>query len=212
MNISFGVMAHGDRANHANDLLNKLLDMPFYTGFLSFDKNNSEWDNGKVCLENFSTLCDYHVVIQDDAIIGPNFYTNLEASLKALPQKSILSLYYGQGRPYPQKVKQAFDKAIETDSSFISHRTLLWAVCIAIPTEDIEPMLQHAKRYPKLQYDNRIGQFYKDRKRPVYYTTKSIADHNDDLPSLTGHDTPRKRVAHCYTDEVLEFNGKVVQI
>lgn len=204
-------MSHHARKKYALALYHKLDSMTFTCVTPVFDENNSEWDNGVEALQLHDDS-DYHVVIQDDAIIGNNFYVNLEAALKSLPQKSLLSLYLGQGRPSKYHVISAFNKAINSNSSFISHTKLLWGVCIAIPTKDIELILEHAKRYSKLQYDNRIGTYYRDIRKPIYYTTISIVDHDDSLPSLTGHHTNLKRVAHKYSDELLVFNSKIVEM
>ncbi len=210
MRVSASLMSHHKREKQAVKLYNKLFDQGLNPKII-WDRENNEWETGKEALELHDNS-DWHVVIQDDAIIGDNFYTNLASAIQFLPNKSLLSLYLGKTRPYPNRVNSAFNKAMASNSSFISAKTLLWGVCIAIPTIDIEPMLTHVRRYSNLQYDNRIGAYYRDKRRPVYYTTKSIVDHDDSMPSLTGHKVEGKRVAHNYSDDILEFNSCVIEM
>jgi hypothetical protein len=212
MTISCSIMASQLREAHAEALYEKLVSMPFENVAAVYDNGKGEWETGRRALiRHFG--CDYHLVIQDDAIIGDNFYANLENALKALPEEGLLSLYLGKVRPYSATVTAAFNRASSQNASFISHTTLLWGVGIAIPTKDIQPMLKHVEKYPNKLYDVRIGQYYYDNKRPVFYTTTSLVDHDHTLPSLTGHDKKTQpRVAHRYSDEILEFNQLVVQM
>lgn len=206
-------MAHHDRSKEATRLYNKLSKMPFISRALVFDDGQGEWATGERALRLHNANSHYHVVIQDDAIIGRNFYKNLHAALEKMPEKSLLSLYLGQIRPLRGSVRVAFSKASTNGDSFISHSTLLWGVCIAIPTKDIYPILKEAQRYPNDLYDVRIGRYYLNHYKKVYYTTTSIVDHNDELDSITGHKNPEvKRVAHEYSDEIQVYNKRVTQI
>lgn len=215
MRLSVSIMSHPKRTQEAKALYAKVKKMPFTSLALVFDDGKGEWDTGKRALEiAASTKSDYSLVLQDDAIIGKNFYTNLINAIQNIPEKTILSLYLGRVRPHMLSVRRAFDRATETNSSYISYSTLMWGVGICLPTKDVYSMLKHVERYPNELYDTRIGRYYLDQYKKVYYLTNSIVDHNDSLPSLAGHDHPNTepRVAHHFTDEIQEFNKKVVAI
>lgn len=205
MNLSFAIMAHPKRKKQA-ELLQSKLDCE-----IIWDTTNREWDTGQRAL-GCDLDAEWLCIIQDDAIVGENFYTNLVNAIDNVPTKSLISLYTGTVRPNTALVTAAVNKAKLEKASWLKHKTLLWGVAIVIPTEDIVPMLEYVK-YSRLPYDFRIGSYYQHVKKPVYYTNPSIADHDWQTPSLTGHDRkPAKRVAHNYSDELISWNKSVVDI
>ena len=202
-------MAHPKRGKEAGLLYSKLKRMPFTDCTLVFDKVNDEWTNGKNALKSYRPNSDFHVVIQDDAILTPNFYENIESAAKALPVKTLFSLYTGTARPIPQRVKKAVDAS--RDGEWLMAGQLFWGVGIVIPTDQIEPMIEFVEDID-LQYDNKIGEFYQRNNLPVYYCIPSLVDHNDKLDSLLdGHgkainDEPR--VAHRLATGPVHFTQK----
>lgn len=185
MKISIAVMTHPKRMVEAASLMTELLEYPFCDYRLITDADNSEWKTGKRALQVGIGMGEWHVVIQDDAILTPNFYENIERAIIALDQKTLISLYTGTSRPIPQRVAAAV-KAMP-DGSFLRFMQLMWGVGIAIPTSHIAPMLEFVEDVD-LQYDNKIGEFYCRQGMPVYYTVPSLVDHNDDMDSLLpGH-------------------------
>jgi len=212
MRISAAIMASPERKEHAEALYHKLKVMRFTSLVLIYDDGNGEWATGEAALRHFDGSATHHIVLQDDAVIGKHFYANVVKALTALPTQSLLSLYLGKSRPYADKVKMAFNIATITGSSFISTPALLWGVGFVIPVKDILSMLEYTKQYRSSLYDTRIGLYYRDMGQPVYYSTTSLVDHNDSLPSLMQHDKPNTepRVAHNFAgDEKLRFNSLV---
>lgn len=194
MKISIAIMAHPKRLRQAADLQVALADYPFTKVGMAIDQTNTEWDTGKRALQYGIGKGDYHVVVQDDAILTPNFYENIENAIKALDQKTLISLYTGSPRPLGNRVQAAVNKA--ADGDMLRFHQLLWGVGIAIPTDHIQPMLEFVETI-QLQYDNKIGEFYCHNALPVYYTIPSLVDHDDDLGSLLGHgQAPEPRRAH----------------
>lgn len=205
MNISIAIMGHPKRDEQIQQLLIAIVNMQqFCDVSVALDSENSEWATGKKALR--SGKGDWHVVIQDDAILTPYFYENIENAIKALNQKTLISLYTGTARPIPGRVKKAVDNM--PDGSFLRFQQLMWGVGLVIPTSHIEPMLEFVENID-LQYDNKIGEFYCRQGLPVYYTVPSLVDHNDDLDSLLpGHGRaidhePRK--AHRVADGLIEW-------
>lgn len=213
MTISITIMAHPKRRQQANLLLAKLTAYPFKQCYITWDQQNSEWHTGERAMRSGAAAgADWHVVLQDDAIIPDDFYTHLENALECVPVRTLISLYTGTVRPLGKRVTGAVKKANRNRASWIKHYMLLWGVGLAIPTFHIEPMLEFiADR--KEAYDIRIGMFYHANILPVFYTNPSLVDHNDGLGSLLNHDeTPKPRVAHNFISGKQKWNDQAVDL
>lgn len=197
MQISATIMAHPKRKLQAEYLKAILKLYPFSYVSISYDRVGIEWETGKRALKQGLGRGDWHVVIQDDAILTPYFYENLLSAITALRERSLISLYTGTARPLADRVRAAVERA--PDGSWLEFRQLLWGVGIAIPTDHIKPMLEFVEDIA-LQYDNKIGEFYCRQGMEVYYTVPSLVDHDDELDTLVaGHGrdiNPDRRVAH----------------
>jgi len=210
MNVSCTVMAHIKRVEEATDLYVKLMKMPFARVTISMDYDNDEWNNGRNAWVDAETFEDFHCVIQDDSIISDNFYENLETALRQAPANDILSLYTGTSRPFKNQVQKAVDKAKEENASWLKSNRLMWGVAIVMKTEHIEHMLKYVEK-STLPYDERIGSYFKHIGKQVYYCRPSIVNHRDEQSLIKKvHNYPR--VAHEYSDDVLEFKGGVISI
>lgn len=210
MKISVTVMAHESRRMYAYNLYEKLFRQDFFKISIIYDDGNGEWDTGVRSLRA-NADSDWHIVIQDDAIISDNFYNNALNAILNAPEPTLLSFYTGTVRPYRSKFIRAVNKARAENASYLSYNTLCWGVAFAIPTKDIDTMLDFVSS-SRLLYDARIGSYYQKTWKNVYYTNPSIVDHNWELPSLTGHNVVLRRVAHHYEPDMVEFNNKVVQV
>jgi hypothetical protein len=210
--VSVAIMAHPDRSSEAIKLSKKLHKGKFHGVSLIFDDGQGEWETGVRALRAHVDS-DWHIVIQDDAIISESFYTNVIKAIENVPEHTLLSFYTGTVRPFPSAVKRAVTKAMETSASYLSFPTLNWGVAYAIPTDTIEQVLLEVER-SRLPYDERIGRYYLKNGKKVYYTAKSIVDHNYKLGSLVGNDRDSKpRKAHVYEPkEIFTWNKKVVEI
>lgn len=212
MKISIAIMAHPKRVLEAERLHKLIKTMPFSYVSLIFDSQNDEWKNGETCLyQSFGS--DWHIVIQDDAIISPLFYENVVKAIENIPSESLISFYTGRVRPYSFQVNRAVHKADERGASWLSAGTLFWGVCIAIPTKHIEGVLRFAQNRREA-YDSRIGRYFMQNKLPVYYAYPSIADHDYTLGSLIGNDrTVEPRVAHRYEPGLITaWNKDVIPV
>jgi hypothetical protein len=75
-------MAHPKRKAEAEALAVELKKYPFMDVTISYDgvdagTEQEEWDNGKRAMLAGVDRGDWHCVIQDDAILTPNFYENI---------------------------------------------------------------------------------------------------------------------------------------
>ena len=217
MQISVTVMAVPARKLQAEYLAAILRYYPFCDVSVTYDTNaagthESEWANGKASLLAGVGKGDYHVVIQDDAILTPYLYENIEGAIKNCPGgKALISLYTGKARPFPVRVTEAVKKAYH--ATWLQHYLLFWGVGIIIPTDHIKPMLDFVADWSE-PYDTRIGIFYQRNRLPVYYTMPSLVDHDDDLgTAIPGHGTkPGARVAHKLATGLVQWNKQVITI
>jgi len=219
MKISVTVMAHPKRKLQAEYLRSILSLYPFCHVGIVYDGENAsshqeEWDNGTRALQDGLGKGDWHVVIQDDAILTPYFYENIEGAINNCPGgKALISLYTGKPRPLKQRVDKAVAKA--KDDTWLRFWLLMWGVGIVLPTSHIEPLIEFVADRTE-QYDTRIGIFYQRNRLPVYYTMPSLVDHDDDLPSLLGGHgrdiNGDKRVAHRIATGLVAWNNKVIDI
>jgi len=216
MQISVTVMAVPARKLQAEYLASILRLYPFSDVSVTYDleaagTHESEWNNGKNALLAGIGKGDWHVVIQDDAILTPNLYENIEGAITHAPSKSVISLYTGKARPFPERVAAAVNKAV--DETFLQYILLMWGVGIVIPTSHIKPMLEFVADRTE-PYDTRIGIFYQRNRLPVYYTMPSLVDHDDDMgTAIPGHGTkPGARVAHRLATGPGIWNNRVINI
>ena len=210
MNITVTVMAHPKRKKQAKALEIELKKYSFMDVSITWDQVSEEWDTGVRALKAGVGRGDWHVVIQDDAILSPHFYDNLCGAIANVPTRSLISLYTGKSRPLGKRVQTAVDKAYF--ATWLEFMLLMWGVGLLIPSDHIEPMLDFVK-YRDEVYDTRIGIFYQRNRLPVYYTMPSLVDHDDELGSLLGHGVnPEPRVAHKVAVGLVTWNRDVISI
>lgn len=216
MTISAAIMAHPKRKKQAEALALQLKQYPFVMVTVVYDKpkaasHNDEWNNGVECLKRGIGVADWHVVIQDDAILSPGLFDNLQGAIATVPQKTLISLYTGKARPMGKRVQQAVDKV--KDETWLSYWLLMWGVGILLPSSHIEPLIEFVADRTE-PYDTRIGIFYQRNRLPVYYTMPSLVDHNDEMGTLIpGHGTkPGARVAHRLATGPVIWTKQVITI
>lgn len=212
MKISITIMAHPKRRKEAEALLVKLAKYPFKQCYITWDQKNDEWHTGERALRaGIAVNSDWHIVLQDDAIICDNFYAQVENAIKYVPGQTIISLYTGKVRPFPSRVTNAVKKA--KNASWLEGNMLFWGVGILIPTRHIEKVLDFVEGRTE-NYDVRVGVAFQRNRLPVFYTNPSLVDHNDNIGSLLNNDyDPERRVAHNFAaDRHIEWNSEVVPI
>lgn len=208
--ISVTVMAHNNREKQANSLLDQLKEYPFAHSQIVWDEINEEWHTGERAIRSGIGLGDWHIVIQDDAILTPFFYENVVGAIQNVPTRSLISLYTGTSRPLGSRVLTAVNKV--KDETWLSYWLLMWGVGILMPTNHIEHMLDFVSDRTE-PYDTRIGIFYQRNRLPVYYAMPSLVDHDDDMGSLLNHGLlPGARVAHRIATERIKWNQAVIDI
>lgn len=206
LDIKVTIMAHEKRKAQALELEQKLKSQGADVD-ITWDEINRQWDTGKRALEK-GIGKDWLIILEDDAVIGDNFYQNALRAIESVPEQNMISFYTGTLKPFRRRVHAAVRRASIDKASWLSFNTLNWGVGIAIRGHHIKPLLDRVKK-SELPYDEKIGYYFKRSCRKVYYTYPSIISHRDGEPINKGK--PKgARVAHVFSDELLEFNNTVV--
>jgi hypothetical protein len=149
------------------------------------------------------------LIVQDDAVPVPGLLEHVGAAVAAYPDGPI-GLYVGRSRPRPEQVARAVRRADEIGASWLEANTLLWGVATVLPAADLAGLLAWGKRC-HLPYDQRIGCWYRNQRRPVRYTWPSLVDHADGPSLLAGGARTVLRVA-WRTGAPASWDGPVVPI
>jgi hypothetical protein len=125
---------------------------------------------------------DWTVVVQDDALLVDGFREQVPAALVHAPQTGV-SFYFGAGRPEAGVTRYVAARAEKRGASWIEWDRLAWGVAVAMPTAAVEDFLAWGAGSTE-RYDRRIGEFWREQRRPIRYTWPSLVDHDDSIPTL----------------------------
>lgn len=194
--LSVSVMAHHKRAHLVPELVERLgVDADRVT----WDRKSDRWETGRRAMLDHDPDADYHMVLQDDAIICRDLIPGLQVALDHVPAEALACPYVGTRRPLTEKVTAAVEQANTLNASWIVLQTLNWGVAIIVPTATITDMVTWCDRLKIPNYDKRVGQYYwRVHNWPTWYTWPCLVDHRD-VPSLAGHGPDRR--AHRFAGE-----------
>lgn len=141
------------------------------------------------------------VVLEDDAVLCPDFTAHVEALVSQRPEH-LLGLYVG--RAHPVKVQDVLAEVVETSHAWLDDPRvtdhLRWGVGYVMPTSDVPAVveaLQAGSQHKWLHADKRLGSWHAAHGR-LSYPFPSPVDHDDTVRSTTSR-SKRGRVAwaHC---------------
>lgn len=214
MKLSASIMAHRARQAEAEELQASLdRDVPIvYDPEPETSKDPAQrWVTGRMAWEAHDPDADWHMVIQDDALVCDDLISGLEKALDVLGPKGLVCAYSGTGKPHQAHIKRAIAHAADKGHSWWCSRSLCWGVAIIAPVDTIGPMLKwgsHPKRM-HINYDKKIGIYYRDVKKwCTWYTNPSLVDHRDG-ESLVGHGTTSatgRRAHSWHTGSALDID------
>ena len=203
MRLSVAIMAHPMREHAVKELLDQL-DRPVP---VIWDINQEpstdprqRWETGRRAWEAHEPTADWHMVLQDDIHVSRNLLDGLELALDQIGLDGLASAYTGTGRPDQANVRRALRHATGKGHSWMTTRSLNWGTAICAPVPTIPAMLDWCSQpgRQRLNYDMRIGVYYRDvHGWRTWYTVPSLVEHRE-LPSLVGHGSGRPRVAHWF--------------
>lgn len=211
MRLSVTVMAHRRRVHLIDRLIERLGIGPER---VIWDRKDDRWDTGRRAWEAHDPSADYHITIQDDALVCRDLIPGLEEALNHVPPNAIVSPFVGTRRPSRAKVERVVKEADRVKAAWLVLGPLNWGLAICTPVHTIEEMLPWCDRQKYPNYDRRIGRFFRQVKPwPTWHTWPNLVDHHPDEESLVGHGPGR--VSHHFLGEdrsALEMNwsGPVV--
>jgi hypothetical protein len=162
-----------------------------------WDRKNDRWDTGARSLMAFDKDAEWHMVVQDDALLPPDFFDGVKRMLQHVPPNHPVGLYYGRFRPRAQETAGLTTKARRENASFIVHNGPWWGVGIVVPTVHIRDIVRWGNANQQIpNYDRRISRWYGTQGIPCYYTVPSLIEHRtEDNPSLVPGRTGTNRRA-----------------
>lgn len=174
-------MAHPKRKEWAEQL-SKELACPIY-----WDIDNNVWNTCKGAWNLHEKDADFHVVIQDDAILTSNFKEktkNFIENICKYNKNVAFQLYHGGGKNDQKQVIQFGYK-----QGYVIKHLMAWGVAICLPVSLISEMLRFGDGYYMWQDDIKIKYFLKNKKIPTIFPLPSLVDHRkmtDGNNTLTG--------------------------
>ena len=190
MKISISVMAHPKRAEFFDYIKQKLGDVPFSID----EKSEGCAINGQRSWSMFDPLADWHIVIQDDAIICDNFIERAEKVIEQAIKNNCgaVSFHWGKRARMEDRSKKGLKEG------FIISKWLHWGVAVCIKTELVRPMLEHVNKMNIPQDDTRIANFLMKNEIKIYYPMPSLIDHRKGESLVK--DPGQNRVAYKFID------------
>lgn len=211
MKLSAKIMAHPVRkkeAERVQSCLDRGVEIIYDTVDVPSKDPRQRWANGRRAWESYDPSADWHMVIQDDAIVCEDLMAGLEEALSVLGPQGLVSAYTGTGRPNQYHIRRALRHAVDKGHSWMTTRSLCWGVAIILPTNVIDGMLKwcdHRDR-SRMNYDMRIGVYARDvLKWKTWYTIPSLVDHADG-PSLVGHGGTKRSAHQFHTGSALDVD------
>jgi len=210
--LSVAIMAHQKREAWVPDLAAQL---PGVTTV--WDRKNDRWDTGSRALTAHDGKSEWHMVVQDDALLPQDFVEGVEKMLKYVPPLHPVGLYYGSVRPRETETRRLILQAKKEKASFIVHNGPWWGVAIVIPTAHTKEIVSWGDKHPNIpNYDRRIARWYNELRVDCWYTNPSLVEHRtQNNPSLVPGRTGQNRRAHQFLGPrsalEVDWSGPVVR-
>lgn len=209
--LSVAIMGHPSRRRFIEGLSEELPEAE-----VVLDRRDDRWETGRRALLAFDPDADFHLVVQDDAILCRDLPAGALAAAEAAGERPV-ALYTGRARPRRHTVARAVRRARASGSPWLAMEGPLWGVAIVLPTVHIPELVQWCDANPVPNYDRRIASFYERTGIECWYTLPSLVDHRPvaENPSLIAGRTGNRR-AHWFIGSErsaaeLDFSGEPVR-
>lgn len=215
MRLSVSIMAHPDRRGHVVQLLARLGDLSIPVAWDDegppSGNHDRVWRNARRAWEMHDPESDWHVLIQDDALVCGDFLAGLEQALKWVPPGVVVSPYFGTSRNTSVRWRRLAAVADEHRAVWLRTDRIMWGVCLVVPTRLIGEMIECGDRKAGIPDDMRVSGWARRQEMEVWYTWPSLVDHRP-VPSLTKH-RAADRVAmrhHSESATAIDWSGPAV--
>jgi len=171
MKLSVSIQAHPKRREWAEDLARQL-NCP-----IAWDIKGRTWDTRKRAIALADPDSDYHLVIQDDAILCEGLMEKATAFIERMEQeypeeKHAFQLYHGHesgvsGDLHPSDFERGYAR----------RKLLTWGVAICVPTEWLEAIVKWGNALAVHQDDTKIRKWLEFKKYKTIYPLPCLVDH-----------------------------------
>lgn len=215
MKVSFSIMAHPDRAEHVHRILAAMgdVEVPIASDNEGPPSGNADrvWRNARAAWLLHEPDADWHVLLQDDAVLCRDFAAGMSEALRHVQGPAVVSPYLGNGRTVPTRWATLADAADARGAAWIRTSKLMWGVSIAIPTLLISDMIKHADTRAGVPDDMRVAGWAEKNGIDVWYTWPSLVDHRQ-VPSLTKHRAHDRYARRHHTESAMsiDWSGPVI--
>lgn len=172
MRISISIMADSRRAEMVGQLVEQLP-----TALVTWDRYKDRWDTGRRAMLAYEPTADWHLVVQDDAVLCGRFVESVEAALAAVKHGPV-AFYLGRTDSAGFSTVQATKLARRNGYCWINGPGPMWGVAIAVRPYDIPAMIAWGDEHSEIpNYDIRLARYFASVKRSCLYSVPSLVDH-----------------------------------
>ncbi len=191
-------MASEEREQYFPYLREKLGDVPFsIDGPRKTFQNIGVWENCKRAWKMRDPNADYHLVLQDDAIICDNLIERIEELIKKTPGDYAYQLFF-----MGELAIRVEEKTKAEKDGFIIRKNLNSGVAIMLPTNQIERIMSLAEHNNTNIDDANIGYALNQISMKVIYPVPCFINHRSckETPTLISR-VETERVSQYFIDE-----------
>lgn len=208
MKLSASIMAHPDRAECVAELL-AALDRPVRVHYDTEGPASGNADRGWRTARGGWVMhdpdADFHLLLQDDALISADLLAGLERALEHVPPDAVVSPYLGRGGATPHRWRRMAADADRLGASWVVSSKLMWGVGIVLPVARISGMIAAADRMTGITDDMRVAGWAEKTRTEVWYTWPCLVDHRA-VPSLTKHHAKDRHAERHHAGSALELD------
>lgn len=187
--LSVSLMAHPQRAHYIPALQEVLGDVPIAWSGAKVKRGRvlerDVWDTGRRAMSMFDPEARFHLVVQDDAVLGRDFYPRLKKVLSH-GESYAYCLYF---RFKSRATHAEFNDAAKAGKrkGYFTFQRLQFGVGIVMPTAIIPDMLAFCEDVDTPHYDLRMGAYLDHIGMETLYPLPSLVNHRPNGRSLVGH-------------------------
>lgn len=176
MKLSVSIMAHPSRAQYVEGLKNILGDVP-----VAVDTGDGIWRNRVAASQMYEPTAEYHLVLQDDAILCNDF---MKKAVDVIDKRrgDAISFYFGK-----RGVRIVGDREEEIKKNGgLVWNWLGWGVAICLPVKIIPGLIRFCDamtRYARHD-DTRMSHYLRKISMNIFYPVPSLVDHRTDAKSI----------------------------
>jgi hypothetical protein len=185
---STAIQAHSSRAQYIPYLKSELGDVPVTWSRLPGDV----WDTRLRATAMYDPMKAFHLVVQDDVLIGKDFASRLEKVLEHGDDVAYCLFY--RWRRVNEALNRTAQRAFRKKADHFIWNTTQWGQAIVLPTKIIEPMFEFWRTHDAPQADRddtHIGTFLQAIHMDVLYPIPSLVDHRPEAGSLVWPEAAR---------------------